>query len=208
MNNKQQGFVPFDLPAKPKPPRLSSSFMSTPRDEWYAAHANKTNPPDGLKFRPKHEFIWSTTPYAHIHKQPKNIGHERILEKNWQHSYICDRITKTMNDKKLKARLEAQEAHAKKNEKTEDEIKAEEELKKLLHVEEKKKEQNKRHAPGTVFTVAYNPKGERITRQSLEKQDLSSKLHRDNWGRFQFEYERIFETDTYHLVMQRDTTDI
>lgn len=91
---------------------------------------------------------------------------------------------------------------------TEEELLAQEELKKFERKKEKKEEEAVRHEPGTVFTVSYNPKGERYTRPSLDKQGITEALHRDNWGRFQLEYERIFETDTYHLVKDRGSTDI
>lgn len=67
---------------------------------------------------------------------------------------------------------------------------------------------NIRHAPGTFFCTSYNPKGEKIFRPSLERQDLTEKLHRDNWGRFHLVYDRLFETDNYHLVKDRESTQI
>lgn len=97
-NRRQGSFVPFDLPVKEGKKKLSSSFLATEREAWQQAHANKTNPPDGLKFRPKYEVIWELPKTFNIHKPQPNIGQKRILEKQWQHSYLCDRVTKTLND--------------------------------------------------------------------------------------------------------------
>lgn len=90
--------MPFDLPIKQGNKRLSSSFLATERDEWQKAHANKTNPPDGLKFSPKYEVIWELPKTFNITKPQPNIGHQRIMEKQWQDAHLCDRITKTLFD--------------------------------------------------------------------------------------------------------------
>lgn len=37
---------------------------------------------------------------------------------------------------------------------------------------------------------------------------MIAKLHKDDWKRFQFQYDKIFETDTYHLVKDRESTQI
>lgn len=88
-------------------------------------------------------------------------------------------------------------------------MEAEATLKELgLKKQEEKKEENVRHPPCTYFTTSYNAKGEKVINPSLEKQELQKLLHRDNWGRFQFEYERIFETDNYHLVKDRNSTQV
>lgn len=100
-NKTAMGFIHFDMPSKTKPIKASPAFMSTSRDAWDKAHASRTNPPDGLKFRPKYDFIWEAARRVKIHKPQENVGKKRILEKNWQHAFICDRITKTMNDKNL-----------------------------------------------------------------------------------------------------------
>lgn len=47
-----------------------------------------------------------------------------------------------------------------------------------------KEDNNTKHPPCTFFTTSYNPKGEKVTKPSLQTQTLTSKLHRDNWGRF------------------------
>lgn len=63
--------------------KKTSSFLATARDAWQQAHASKTNPPDGNKFNPKYSVVWEQSPTAHMHKQPKNLGTQRILKKQW-----------------------------------------------------------------------------------------------------------------------------
>jgi len=92
---------------------------------------------------------------------------------------------------------------------TEEEKKAEEQLQQLgLKKASVDEQETVRHPPGTFFKNSYNAKGEKITRVSLEKQDIVAKLHKDDWKRFQFQYDKIFETDTYHLVKDRNSTQI
>lgn len=85
--------------------------MATERDAWQTAHASKTNSPDGLKYRTKPEYCWESTKKTKIYKPVENVGATRILNKEWQHSHLCDRITKTLNDPGLKAKLEAENRH-------------------------------------------------------------------------------------------------
>lgn len=137
------------------------------------------------------------------------MGTERILKKQWQQSYLCDRITKTLNDKSLQERFDQERVEKQKpKEKTAEELRAEDLLKELGMHKEQEEAQKVRHPPGTYFSTSYNPKGEKIVRPSLEKQDLTEKLHRDNWGRFHIVYDRLFETDNYHCVKDRNSTQI
>jgi len=161
--------------------------MATERDAWQSAHASKTNPPDALKYRTKPEFIWEKQKETTIYKPVENIGAARIQNKKWQHSFLCDRITKTLNDPGLKAKLEAERRHLSAEKKKRQTIEEEQATIIMNEIYRKKEEVAQietRHPPGTVFTTSYNPKGEKIVNPCFAKQDIAMKLHRDNWAKF------------------------
>jgi hypothetical protein len=55
-------------------------------------HANKNKPTDGLKFSPKYEVIWEPPKTFSNTKPQPNIGHQRIMEKQWQDAHLSDLI--------------------------------------------------------------------------------------------------------------------
>lgn len=114
-------------------------------------------------------MIWEVPKTFSIQKPQPNIGHKRILEKQWQHSYLCDRVTKTLNDEVIKKKLEKEKAEKSAiKEKTIEEEEAQKHLEKLGYKKKAVvKEDNTRHPPCTFFTTSYNPKGEKFTKPSL-----------------------------------------
>ena len=101
--SKNGQFIPFDL-AKDKEHRrtISSSFNATSRDAWQHAHANKTNPPEVGKYKPKTQVIWAKPRATDIRKTPPNEGYERKMRKGLQQMQCDERIFRVL-DKRVAA---------------------------------------------------------------------------------------------------------
>ena len=78
----------------------SSSFNATSRDAWATAHASKTNPPDVGKYKPKFNQVEKIAPSSQIIAEPRNFGNERILTRDLQHTFFCDKVLHTLNDRR------------------------------------------------------------------------------------------------------------
>ena len=78
----------------------SSSFSATSREAWIKSHASKTNPPDVGKYKPKFNQVEKKELYTAIIAPQKNMGQERILNRELQHTHFCDKVLHVINDKK------------------------------------------------------------------------------------------------------------
>jgi len=80
-------FVPFDQKLRNKNKDVvvnhmkSASFSATSREAWQTSHASKTNAPEVGKYKPKFNQVEKIGIQHHIIAPRKNIGQERILDR-------------------------------------------------------------------------------------------------------------------------------
>ena len=77
----------------------SACFTATSRDGWALSHANKTNPPEVGKYKPRYSQIERKGATTKIVSKSKNTGSERILQRELQHSYFCPHALVVLNDR-------------------------------------------------------------------------------------------------------------
>ena len=95
-------FVPFKQDLNPKESKHSRQksfcFAATSRDAWASSHASKTNAPEVGKYKPKFSQVENKSWSQKIVAPQKNVGADRILKRDLQHSHWCDKILKNLNE--------------------------------------------------------------------------------------------------------------
>ena len=90
----------------------SASFSATSREAWASSHASKTNAPEVGKYKPKFSQIEPKELATVIRAPQKNVGADRILQRELQHTFMCNHAIKVLCDKNARTTQKARASDA------------------------------------------------------------------------------------------------